>query len=405
MPKDKLRFAIALVVGMAPVWASAQSIRPSYSYPAPPGDSGPAAVRLGGSPFYVAPFVGFGAGHDDNVLLAPSNTIKSPIYIVSPGFTIDARSAQTVFKAGYQGNFGWYTDSSQDDYANHFVTSSFDAAFDRRNFVRLGLDYTQAMEPRGSTDRPISSEPDEYRLTRPSFIYAFGAPGARGRVEAFGDFQDRRYINNRQFTAAGDRETRMLGGALYVRLAPVTYALVEARGSEIRYDQPSLSDADERRYFVGLAWDAGAATTGSLKFGRLERNPVDSSVEDYSTNAWEAAVSWAPRTYSKFDLVASRSTNEATGLGNFIVTDSYGLTWTHDWSSFWTTGVDLRYLKDKYEGFPRKDDTISLGLKVGYRFRRWLTFGAEYNYIERDSNFDTSDYERNRYFLTATATM
>ena len=48
---------------------------------------------------------------------------------------------------------------------------------------------------------------------------------------------------------------------------------------------------------------------------------------------------------------------------------------------------------------------MSLGLKVGYRFRRWLTFGAEYNYIERDSNIDTSDYDKNRYFLTATASM
>jgi hypothetical protein len=390
---------------MAPGWAFAQSIRPSYSFPAPPADSGPAAVQLGSSPFYVTPSVGFAAGHDDNVLLASTNTVSSPLYIVSPGLSVDARSAKTVLRIGYQGNFGWYTDSRQDDYANHFLTSSFDVAFDRRNFVRLGLDYTRAAEPRGSTDRPLSAEPDEYRLTTPSFIYAFGAKGARGRVEVYGDIQDKRYLNNRTFTASGDRENRTVGGAFYVRVSPTLYGVLEARGTEIRYDLTSPNDADERRHFAGLSWEVGAATTGTLKFGRLEREFVASTVDDYSTTAWEASVTWAPRTYSRFDLVASRTTNEATGLGNFIVTDAYGLAWTHDWSSYWTTGVDVRYFKDQYQGFPRKDDTISLGLKVGYRFRRWLTFGAEYNYIERDSNFDASDYDRNRYFLTATATM
>jgi hypothetical protein len=405
MARSELRVAIALAIAVVPACAAAQSIRPSYSYPLPPGDSGPAAIRLGTSPVYFTPAIGAGVGHDDNVLMTPTNQRSSPIYTLSPSFVLDARSAQTVFQLGYRGSFGWYKDSRQDDYANHALAGQFDVSFDRRNFLRLGADYIRASEPRGSTDRPLSSEPDEYRLTTPNFIYAFGARGARGRVEIYGDIQDKRYLNNRAFTASGDRENRTLGGAVYFRVAPATYAVAEARGTQIRYDIASPNDGDERRYFAGLSWEVSAATTGTVKFGRLERDFVSPNVNDYSTTAWEATVTWAPRTYSKFDLTTLRTTNEATGLGNFIVSDIYSLAWTHDWSSVWSTGVDLRYLKDKYQGFNRKDDTIAMGLKVGYRFRRWLTFGAEYNYIERDSNIDASDYDRNRYFLTATATM
>ena len=45
------------------------------------------------------------------------------------------------------------------------------------------------------------------------------------------------------------------------------------------------------------------------------------------------------------------------------------------------------------------------GFKVGYKFRRWLTFGAEYTYTQRDSNLPSFEYDKNLYLLTATASM
>ena len=65
------------------------------------------------------------------------------------------------------------------------------------------------------------------------------------------------------------------------------------------------------------------------------------------------------------------------------------------------TGVTLRYQRDDYQGFNREDDTKSLGLKVGYKFRRWLVVGAEYTFTQRDSNLNF-DYDKNFYLLTAT---
>ena len=405
MTNKKFGSAFAFVLASIALGAHAQSIRPTYQYPLPPkADEGPASIQLGSSAFFATPFVGVAAGYDDNVLLTPRLKRSSPLYVVSPGLNLDARSAHTVFQLGYQGEFGRYTDSSPDDYSNHNVTAQFDASFDRRNFLRLGGAYIRGSDPRGSTDRPRLGEPDKYRVVNPNFTYAFGAPDARGRVEIYGSYAEKRYLNNRAFTETADRDDRNLGGAVYLRVAPRTYAMAEARFTRIRYVQPNVNEADERRYYAGLAWEATAATTGILKFGRLERDFV-SNVPDFSGPSYEAILRWAPRTYSKFELYAERTTNESTGLGNFIVTDAAGLNWTHEWSSFWSTGFDVRYQKDKYQGFDRKDDTIALGLKVGYRFRRWLTFGAEYNYIERDSTLDSSDYDRNRYFLTATASM
>jgi hypothetical protein len=67
--------------------------------------------------------------------------------------------------------------------------------------------------------------------------------------------------------------------------------------------------------------------------------------------------------------------------------------------------VDARYTKDDYQGFDRNDKTMILGLKAGYKFRRWLTLGAEYTHTNRDSNLENFDYNRNFYLLSLTASM
>jgi len=92
-------------------------------------------------------------------------------------------------------------------------------------------------------------------------------------------------------------------------------------------------------------------------------------------------------------------------LGRFILSSVAGVTWNHAWTSFVNTGVGFRYQRDEYQGFDRTDDLKSVNLKVGYRFRRWLTIGGEYTYTKRDSNQPSFEFDKNLYMLTATASM
>jgi hypothetical protein len=128
-------------------------------------------------------------------------------------------------------------------------------------------------------------------------------------------------------------------------------------------------------------------------------------VPDYSATAWEALITWLPRTYSRFDFYSARFPTESTGLGSFIVSDATGVNWNHNWSSYFSTGLHVRYQRDKYQDFTRNDDTTSFGLQVGYKFRRWLTLGAEYTHSRRNSDVDIYDFSKNLYFITATASM
>lgn len=400
MTKVKIAGAVTLAVLAG---AAQAQIRPSYQYPS--DSAGKGAVPLGGTPFYITPYAGLAVGRDDNIFLASTNERSSSHWLFSPGLTLDARTGSTVFQMKYQGQVGRYAQSDDDNYVDHASRAVFDMAFDRRNFLRLGLDYVRAHDPRGSTDRPVAGRPDIYRQVGPNATYAFGAPGAAGRIEIYGGEVDKRYLNNRETTRLSDRELRELGGAFYWRIAPRTYALAEARYTDIAYREPtSTASAEERRYYGGISWEASAATTGTLKVGRFERS-FDSGGEDFSSTSWEGSIAWTPRTYSKVDFFTGRQSNESTGLGRFILSTIAGVSWNHAWGPAFSTGVELRYQKDQYQGFSRTDETKNLGLKAGYRFRRWLTLGAEFSHSTRESNEPTFEYDKNLYLLTATASM
>jgi hypothetical protein len=381
-------------------------IRPAYTYPvAPAAATSAVSVRVGDSPLFFTPYIGLAGGHDDNVLFTSANEKSSYLYLVSPGLRFDARDASRVFSLSYQGQYGVYTSSRDDDYEDHNVLASFDAIMAPRLYGRFDLLFQHGHDPRGLTDRPTQEHPDKYDFTRPGLTVAYGTPGARGRVEGYYSYGRKQYLNNRDVTAGSDRDIPEYGAAFYFRVMPATSLLAEVRRTDQRYwlSSSPLSSTEER-YYAGVTWEATAATTGTIKVGTFRKN-FESDLPDYSGTSWEGLITWLPRSYSRFDFYTARFPTESTGLGTFILSDATGVMWTHNWTSYISTGVNARYQRDKYQGFDRTDDVASIGLRVGYKFRRWLTLGGEYIYSKRDSNIDSFDYTKNLFLLTATASM
>ena len=404
--KNSIALAAALMVVWGNSLAQTSPVRPAYSFPSTPEGKGPASVRLGDSPVYATPFAALSYGNDSNVTLRSSNEIDSAYQVYGGGVTLDARDARSVFLWGLQAMYGRYSDSTEDNYSDWNSRMSYDFAFDSRNFLRLDWNYIRGHDGRGTTDRfPPQSAPDKYFDNSPGFIYSFGAPEAQGRFELFGNLAYKRYLNNRDVTAGSDRDTRNYGGAFYWRAMPKTSFLVEARGTDIDYLlSTSTLSGSESRYYAGVTWEATAATSGTVKVGRLEKR-YDSERPTFSGTGWEGMVTWLPRTYSKFDLYSSRQPIESTGQGDFILSDATGIVWSHGWTSFISTDVNARFVKDRYQGFDRRDDTESYGIRANYKLRRWITLGAEYQYTKRDSSQDFNDYDKNLWLISAILSM
>ena len=370
------------------------------------GASPPGGFPVG--PLTVYPSVDLAHGYDDNLFLRPTNRVSSSYTLFSPAVRAELKTGPHKFDFGLRVFDTRFHSSPVDSFTDYLLFANGDMVFSGRAGLRVRADYRRGHDPRGSTDRTVSPEPDVYDNSSIDATFRYGAPGARGRIEVNGNAASRRYTNNRSFTEIADRDAVGLGGTFFWRVAPRTELLAQMTQSYIDYPlATSTQDSTETRYLFGVKWEATAATTGTAKFGSMNKKFDSPTRQDFSGSSWDVGVRWSPLTYSVFDFVSSKTTSESTGIGDAVVGKNYSVTWSHAWSSRLRTQVLAGYRNDAFTGagISRKDDTGTFGLKVGYDFRRWLRLGAEYTYTQRDSNDNAVDYKRNLLLFTVGATL
>ncbi len=391
---------------MATAHAQVQPPQPPKPPASVTSQAEPGSIALG--PLKLIPSLELKQGYDDNLFLRPNNVVASGYTIVSPALRLEGRSGQLRFDLTLNVDQGRYHASPADAFVDYGLVANSELTFSARAALRLHAEFRHGHDGRGTTDRAASLTPDEWDNMGVDGLFRYGAQGAQGRIEVDAGAYSRRYTNNHATTAAFERDTTQLGGAFYWRVMPKTEALVNAQMRRIDYvNSTSSLDSTERRYYVGLKWDATAATSGIAKIGRLNKTFDGAGRRDLSDTSWDVGVRWSPRTYSVFDLVTSKQTSESSGFGDSILSTNYSLAWNHAWSSRLRTQAVGSYRVDSFQGAGvlREDTNKSIGLKVVYDFRRWLRLGAEVTHSERESTAPGFDYKRNVLFFTLGTTL
>jgi hypothetical protein len=409
MKNNPVMLAVCAFASTAlPVWAQqGPATRSQYEIPteAKSNEDGPRGVSLGEG-VSLFPYFNARTGHDSNLFLSNTNKKSSSLQVYNPGLRLEARSQALILGVALEGDIGRYNDSKADNYSDSSAGVTADIVASSSLGFRLDVDYQRGHDPRGSTDRGFSSAPDEFRNTSYGFLAAYGANEAPGRIEFQAGTFRKRYRNNRVNTIASDRDGDDLAGRFFWRVAPKTWAVFEARENKLDYSlSTSLQDSKERRYFVGLTWEATAATTGTLKVGRIQKDFSAPSTPDFSGSGWEANIRWSPLTYSTFDFNTQKTFSESSGVGDFTLSKRYGVSWNHQWNSRLTTQARFSRSDDDFVRNVRDDSTDSLGFSIKYKVQRWLSLGGDYTYTDRSSNVQGFNYKRSQYFLTLDATL
>lgn len=374
---------------------------PASGLPIPPG-----GIPVG--PMVVYPAIEASMGHNDNLFSSNINKGSSTQTTISPSVRAEAKIGPHSFDAAFRLDKTSYSSSPADDNTIYSLLGNGNLVLSGRAGLKLRAEYRRGIDPRGSTDRAGSATPDEWVNQGVEGIFSYGAPGARGRIEIDAAAYSRRYQNNRATTVVSDRDTTQLGGTFLWRVAPKTEILALAQTRSVDYAlDTSTQSSTEMRYQVGAKWDATAKTSGIVKFGLLEKKFNNSGRTDFSGSSWDAAVRWSPLTYSVFDFSTSKSTNESTGTGDFLLTQLYGVNWNHAWNSRFSTAALANWRKDEFLGTNggRVDKTSTLGLSATYQWQRWLRFGGSYTMTDRTSNPNTFDFTRHLWMLTVGATL
>ena len=363
----------------------------------------------------VTPSLDLKALHDDNLLDQPKgNELDTWGWAVSPGLAYELSDDVSKLTADWNLDAGYYDQSSTDDYVDNFLNAKYEYHPTDRFTGSISGAFKDTRDPRGTgrseSTGVIQATPDRWHDFEVEGNMAYGLPDATARVEGTVGYVTKRYDNNLSSTFTRNRDDVYGSGRFFYRLAPKTSLLLEGRAASYQYTltafgTPSL-DSTVYKFFGGVTWEATAKTTGTAKYGYSRKEFRSPGNPNQSGSSWDLAVRWSPRTYSVFDFTTYRRFEESTGIGDAIVQSRAGVRWTHAWNSRLSHSIGYDFTNDNYKGDTNRDDnTNALDLRVDYRFRRWLKFGAQYLYADRDSNDPQYRYRRNVIMFTVGATL
>jgi len=296
---------------------------------------------------------------------------------------------------GVTTQFTRFQDLTDEDTQNYTVDGL--ANLDLTRILDLGLfaSYTDATEPRGgSGTRTVQSiEPDEVEITGYGGVVTLGRPAARIQVQAGADRSQWRYQNNQQ--QFRDRDDDRIHGRVIYNISPRTSIFAGASLLDVAYKRPDLVglDSEELGYNVGARWDVTEKTRGSISVGRTEKDFDNPLLEDVDTTTLAGRLSWSPRQRTTLSLYGSRQFEEtASTADTYFISELIGASVSQSFGSRWDGFAYINETNDEYES-GRQDEILDYGLGLNYALLRWLSVGAQYSVIERDSNIPGNDYE------------
>jgi hypothetical protein len=360
---------------------------------------GPAGIKA--DPLTLYPTASLTVGHNDNVLLTPAR-VSSSVQIFGAGLKAEAKQGKSTYSVGYDGTFGRYNSSSADNFNYHVFNALADMDLSTRARLKLGADYMEKSDPRGSLPTANTQTPNEYKQSGVNGMFSYGAQGAQGRFEIDGSYTDKTYQNNRAVTTNLDVQTTKAGAAFFYRIAPKTEWLIQGIYTETDYKAAAaITDNKAYTFLTGLKWEATAQTQGTFKIGHTEKKFSNAAIQKSKGLTWDGSIKWSPLSYSNFDFSTGQNFNDPLGGGNIINNKYYNAKWNHTWTERIKSEVAIGTITDKYSGLNRDDTTNSIGFKLNYEMRRWLTLGAEYTLTDRDSNQNNFDYRKNLILFSA----
>ena len=399
--------------GMAALTATAFAQQPGPASAAgttePPVQYSPSgmALKLMDTIVMVYPSVKLDVQHNDNIYSTPNNQAGDQILVLTPALRLESRQRGNTFALRMSTVISQHQNHPTENSTSYNVNGMADLILSTRLRSSLRADYTEGVDPRGSTNNALSATPDRYRNAQAQAIVSYGAQGAPGRIDfELGKLQ-RNYTNNRATTAGSDRNVDDLGATFFWRIGPKTSLIFQGKHSAVNYvASTSTLDSAEDTFLAGATWEASAKTTGTFKFGMVKKTFADSTRGASTAVSWTGDVRWSPRTYSHVNLTLNRAPAETTGgVGNFIDRTATSARWTHNWSSRLTSVALASYSTDAYQGAVRTDNTQKFGLNATYAMRRWLNFGADYTHTARSSDNSNFDFKSNVFMLFVNAAL
>ncbi len=333
--------------------------------------------------------------------------------VFRPSVSIDGDKGSFTYDFRLGGELSkWDVPGDDDDYEDTVATAGFKWDAGTRHRFRGRFTREDDHDPFGTVrteaggslaDRDI----DKWHVNTTSLTYRFGAQSAKLNFEAGFANRDGEYDTNRDFTRLLDWSSDEIRAAAFYNISSKTTLVAEVVDSERTYDENIAGfrrDGEERSYRVGAQWKATGKTVGDVRVGRVEHDFEDPSGGDFDETDWQAGLTWAPRTQSRFTLSTGRESQVSYRPDTrFLDNEFLALAWGQDWSSLFRTTLTGSRVKSLFvdsDQFPgtlltseREDELDVLSLTGEYRLSPTVYVRGGLVRSQRSSNVDLSEYE------------
>jgi len=190
----------------------------------------------------------------------------------------------------------------------------------------------------------------------------------------------------------------------FYNLSPILAVLVGGNYAMITREAPFF-DSDEWKAYGGFEVDVTGKTTGRLKLGMVGRQ-FDTDLVDDPTDFYVDGVlesEYAEGSFAHFRLFReyydTSVTEETAENGLYYISSGLSGDIHHVLPTLPNLALlaNVSYSKDVYEeDVNDREDTIwEFGGGVDFKFYKYISLGAGYQYISADSNIDENDYTDN----------
>ncbi len=361
----------------------------------------PDGIMLG-SGVTLLPGVEVSISDNSNIYLQENDETSSSITAIRPNVALKADLGVTQLKAYYELTSASYDADSDDNYLDQLLTLGGDVEMTSRQAIGLDFSLNKSHDPRGSGSLvgQTTVDPSEFSELTLGGDYTYGAASAFANVTAYASTYTKDYSNNSSLTDALNYDKTTFGAKLGLKVSSATRVLFELRNAGISYseDSGSIKDGSIMTLLAGASWDIAGKTTGDFKIGTTKRDFDHSSVDSDSRFAWEAGVTWTPRSYSVLNITTSESANETTGPGSYNANQYTAVTWDHTFSPMWALKANLSLNKDNFvvltgTASDRQDKTTTMGIAGIYSPNKVLDVKGGLEKASRNSNTAGLDYD------------
>jgi hypothetical protein len=366
-----------------------QRSRPEFATP---------PMRAGGYQF--VPQIGIELTYDDNIFATQNNEQVDWKTAVSPSLQILSDWNRHALNFVAAGEFAGYREFDNQDYSEYLVGVNGRYDIQRNLFARGDFSYQNLVEGRGLPNAVAGGEPTEFSVL--STGVGLVSRGRRIGFDLGGRLITYDYKNNGAVINNTRDRTDSIGSLkLSYEIVPEFDAFVRGTVNKRDYRVTAPQARGSKGYSIvaGTDIDLTGIVTGEIYAGYAAQDYDFTNFSTVNVFVYGGSLLWTPTGLTSVKLSTDRGVEDSTlnNISSYVQT-RYALRVEHELRRNLLINANGEYRIDDFEGIPstnRKDKSIAAGTGATYIINRSVTWNADYQHINRDSNFNTSDYSRN----------